>query len=251
MAFTMKSWTARIHSGGCRVVVASLLLSHAAERFLELWVFCEFGDLSQQVTASAGDLRETLELVHGWGQISLTVPSQAEHLTLNASKLFPKAYYPSDARSLAFRVRGAFLHQDPERHARIRQLWANAVLNTREMLEGKSIVESTPPSLGIDLHGACNVKPPCVYCEWDLSKEQEGANVDTPFTIDTLREYGEFFTNAAKLVNCSIGEPFMMKNLDQLLDAFGEQGKILEMSTNGQILTDHNIQKLLGRNVRL
>lgn len=224
---------------------------HPAERFLELCLFCEFGDLSQHLTASAGKHHENLRLVHGWAPVSLTVPSQADHLVLEASRLFPKAYYPSDSRSLAFRVRGAFLHEDPERHARMRQQWANAVLNTQEMLQGNTILDSTPPSLGIDLHGACNVKPPCVYCEWDLSKEQEGEDTDTVFTVDTLREYGEFFSNAAKLVNCSIGEPFMMKTLDELLDVFGDQGKMLEMSTNGQILTDRNIQKLLGRNIHL
>src|SRR5690606_15587606 len=66
-----------------------------------------------------------------------------------------------------------------------------------------------------------------------------------------LREWGPFFDNSTNLVNCSIGEPFMMKNLDGLLDAFGDAGKTLEMTTNGQILTDRNIQKLVGRNIDL
>ena len=43
----------------------------------------------------------------------------------------------------------------------------------------------------------------------------------------------------------------MMKDIDPLLDAFGARGKLLEMTTNGQILTDTNIRKLLGRNVHL
>ncbi|HET8644658.1 MAG TPA: hypothetical protein VFO85_04165, partial [Vicinamibacteria bacterium] len=43
----------------------------------------------------------------------------------------------------------------------------------------------------------------------------------------------------------------MMKNVDELLDAFGSRGKVLELTTNGQILTDANIAKLLGRNVHL
>jgi hypothetical protein len=38
----------------------------------------------------------------------------------------------------------------------------------------------------------------------------------------------------------------MMKNLDELLDVFRAEGKVLQMTTNGQILTDRNIQKLLG-----
>src|SRR5690606_15636790 len=121
----------------------------------------------------------------------------------------------------------------------------NALRNTREMLAGRLSLESTPVSLGIDLYGVCNVKPPCVYCEWDLAKEAEGPFVDTPFTVGTLEEWGSFFDNSRNLVNCSIGEPFMMKSLDGLLDAFGHAGKALEMTTNGQILTDRNIQKLI------
>ncbi len=118
-------------------------------------------------------------------------------------------------------------------------------------VDGRTALDSTPPSLGIDLYGTCNVKPPCVYCEWDHAKNLEGDHVDTPFTRDTLHEWGAFFDNAVSLVNCSIGEPFMMKPIDDLLDAFGDTGKVLEMTTNGQILTERNIQKLLGRPIDL
>ena len=82
-------------------------------------------------------------------------------------------------------------------------------------------------------------------------EDLEGDHVDTPFTRDTLHEWGAFFDNAVSLVNCSIGEPFMMKPIDDLLDAFGDTGKVLEMTTNGQILTERNIQKLLGRPIDL
>jgi hypothetical protein len=43
----------------------------------------------------------------------------------------------------------------------------------------------------------------------------------------------------------------MMRNLDELLETFGNTGKRLEMATNGQILTDRNIQRLIGRPVDL
>jgi len=119
------------------------------------------------------------------------------------------------------------------------------------MLEGKSRLDSTPPTLGIDMYGVCNVKPPCVYCEWDISKEMEGDNVDAPFSRETLEDWGQTFSNSSTLVNCSIGEPFMMKNLDELFDIYGDGGKALEMTTNGQILTDRNIEKLLDREIDL
>jgi pyruvate-formate lyase-activating enzyme len=143
------------------------------------------------------------------------------------------------------------LHFDPERHSHIDRQRSNGVANIREMLDGETALQSTPQLLGIDLHGVCNVKPPCVYCDWDTSKDLEGDYVDTPFTRETLEEYGAFFDNAVELVNCSIGEPFMMKNFDELLDVFGDTGKVLEVATNGQILTDRNIERLLGRDIDL
>ena len=231
---------------------ATLVVAPApVARFLELWVLSEFFDLSQRLTVDAGEHRIDCALAHGWAALSLDVPAGAERIDLRVNKIFPRAYYPGDPRVLGIRVRRPRVHQDPVRHAAITAQYRNSVLNTEELAGRRTELTSTPPSLGIDLHGVCNVKPPCVYCEWDYSKELEGDNVDTPFTLDTLREWGPFFDNSVSLVNCSIGEPFMMKNVDDLLDAFGNGGKVLEMTTNGQILTDRNIQKLLGRPIDL
>ena len=221
------------------------------ERSLELWVLSEFHDLSQELTCTMGGRTERYRLVAGWAPLALAVPPDVDHAELHVNKLFPAAYYPGDGRTLAVRLRPPHLHRDPERHGQIARQYHNAVLNSREALDGRTALDSTPISLGIDLYGVCNVKPPCVYCEWDYNKELEGEHVDTPFTVDTLREWGPFFDNSVSLVNCSIGEPFMMKNFDDLLDAFGDGGKVLEMTTNGQILTDRNIQKLLGRTIDL
>lgn len=224
---------------------------HPQTRYLELWVLSEYHDLTQELHVSCGAVREDHPLVAGWAPLSVTVPAGADHAQLSVNKPFPAAYHPLDSRTLAVRLRPPLLHEDAERHAHIRRQHENAVRNTREMLAGSPVLSSTPVSLGIDLYGVCNVKPPCVYCEWDHNKALEGDHVDTPFTVDTLKEWGPFFDNSVNLVNCSIGEPFMMKNLDELLDVFGNAGKVLEMTTNGQILTDRNIQKLLGRPIDL
>ncbi len=218
---------------------------------LEAGVFSPYHDLSQVLSVEAGGERRELELVHGWAQVSVPVPAGATEVRLTASKPLPAAHHPDDPRELAVRLRAPRLHGERERHESIGRQHANAVLNLREMLAGRAELASTPTSLGIDLHGVCNVKPPCVYCDWDFSKEQEGDAVDVPFTRETLDEWGEFFENAGGLVNCSIGEPFMMKDLDRVLDAFGERGKRLEMATNGQILTERNVEKLLGRRIHL
>jgi MoaA/NifB/PqqE/SkfB family radical SAM enzyme len=222
------------------------------ERYLEFSVLSEFRDLSQHlIVASTSAESAPFPLVAGWSPMSVPVPAGVSAVDLRLDKVFPKGYYPSDPRLLGVRVRHARLHEDEERHAAIARQYANSVLNQREVLAGQVALTSTPPSLGIDLHGACNVKPPCVYCEWDFSKTQEGDHVDVPFTRDTLREWGPFFDNSVSLINCSIGEPFMMKNLDDLLDVFGRTGKALQMTTNGQILTERNIQKIVGQPIDL
>ncbi len=222
------------------------------ERFLELWIRSSFHDLSQRLHASVENTAAAdFDLVHGWNALSIRIPARARTASLAVNKIFPREYYPGDGRELAVQVRTLSLHADAARHGHITRQQSNAVLNTRELREGRTVLTSTPPKLGIDMTGACNVKPPCVYCNWDFTKGLEGKDADVPFTLETLGEYGAFFENSQELVNCSIGEPFMMKNVDELLDEFGRRGKILEITTNGQILTDANIQKLLGRPAHL
>jgi MoaA/NifB/PqqE/SkfB family radical SAM enzyme len=229
----------------------------AEERWLELAVYTELHDLSQHLDAAAvGTISAAveparIELCHGWNRLSLGVPPGCAGVELTASRLYPPACYPSDRRRLSVRLQPARLHADPERHRHLARAHANAVANLRETLAGRTVLDSTPPTLGIDMHGVCNVKPPCVYCEWDTSKEAEGANVDRPFGAETLAEWGSLFDDARHLVNCSIGEPFMMKDFDRLLDVFGDRGKSLEMTTNGQILTERNVSRLLGRSIEL
>ena len=221
-------------------------------RFLEFWTCSEFYDLSQHlVVATDTATLDAAPLPRGWTPRSIAVPPAASGVRLRADRLFPREYYPADTRALSLRIRSLRLHKDADRHAAVHLQLENAVLSANEMLAGRTSLNSSPPSLGIDLYGVCNVKPPCVYCEWDYSKNLEKDHVETPFTRDTLREWGPFFDNAVTLVNCSIGEPFMMKNIDELLDIFGNTGKVLEMTTNGQILTERNIQKLLGRPIDL
>ena len=221
------------------------------ERFLEIGVYSEFFDLSQELSILVGGKRENIKLIKGWAPLSVPLPADIDEAVLQASKEYPRAFYPEDDRCLTVRVRSPWIHTDPQRHSHIRRQQDNHILNVREMLAGKVKLESTAPVLGVDLHGACNIDPPCVYCEWDANKALEGDNTDIPFTRQTIEDWAEHFDNAASLINCGIGEPFLMRNLDELLDIFGDRGKTLEMATNGQILTKANCQHLVGRDVRL
>ncbi len=220
-------------------------------RYLELWARNSLPDLSQSLRVGVGPGAQTIRLAPGWNALSVELPGGSDSLELEAARLIPAAMRAGDRRDLVRELRVPLLHDDAARHAHVRRAHDNHVLNFEEQLAGALELRSTPVKLGIDLTGSCNIKPPCVYCAWDLSKEREGDNVSLPFDLDTLAEYGPFFENSTELVNCSIGEPFMMKDIDALLDAFGQRGKVLEVTTNGQILTDTNIRKLLGRNVHL
>jgi organic radical activating enzyme len=220
-------------------------------QYLELEVLSELYDISQELRIEAGARRYVESLVHGWQRLSVEVPAGTERIELEANRLFPKAYYPDDPRELAVRIGIVEAHQKASRHQATHRNQANNVLNMREMLEGRTELESTPFTLGIDPHGICNIKPPCVYCLWDEEKKLEGELVDAPFDTDTLEDYGNLYLGASQLLSCCIGEPFMMRNLGSLLDRFAADGKVLEMSTNGQILTDKQIEHLVGRPIRL
>ncbi len=117
----------------------------AHERFLELWLFCEFADLSQRLRFESDGQADELELVHGWAPVSVPVPAGSERTTLQASRVFPAELHSGDPRDLALRVRLVRLHADAGRHAAVHRQWANAALNTRELLMGRTALESTPP----------------------------------------------------------------------------------------------------------
>lgn len=127
----------------------------------------------------------------------------------------------------------------------------NRELNNKEFLQGKTILKSYPLRLGIDIEGRCNFKPSCVYCNFDKDKLQEGEFANVNFNKETLKELGPFFQNSKQLTNCSIGEPFLSKDIINLLETFEKEGKYLEMSTNGLLLNKRNRDALLGKNISL
>jgi len=225
--------------------------SEPRARFLELWVLTPFDDGSQTLTLATEASSTTVTLLQGWNGLSLPLEAGAGSVQVTANRIWPEEFHPGDPREVSVEVRSPILHDEAIRHGHLTRQHQNRVRNLQEMLSGAVHLESTPPKLGIDIAGTCNVKPPCVYCEWDVAKGREGDNVELPFNPTTLAEYGPYFENAFQLVNCSIGEPFMVRSIDAVLDAFGARGKVLELTTNGQILTDVNIRKLLGRNAHL
>ncbi len=248
-----------------KINLASLGAKH--HKYISFYIFSEFSDFSQKLkTAVDGKLLSEIPLLPKWNFYSyaLLLPQPGEdgekfkekegewtELNLSLSKVYPKDYHPEDRRELGIRVSPPEFHDDEEAHRNFISFHQNAILNYREMLEGKTKLDSFPPNLGVDLYGKCNIKPPCVYCLWDRMKELEGEHLDTPVDEKTLKEYGPFFRSARLIINCSFGEPLLHPRFGKILDFCQKQHKILEISTNGQSFTERTIKALVGKPIYL
>ena len=205
-------------------------------------------------------------------------------LVFRANRLVPAELHPGDPRDLAVRVGALEVHDDARRHERVRQFHAsfpelteairldrsdhasaptteadesatfaadNREINKREFERGRTVLASFPLNLGIDLYGKCNIKPPCVYCQWDHAKAHEGDALEAVVDDRTLQDYGPFFRAATSFINCSFGEPLLHPRLEEVVEFFARHGKALEMATNAQTLTPANIRALAGKTVHL
>ena len=233
---------------GCEAAIG---LSPGAP-YLSFYAYSEFVDASQVLTVRAGEaVLAELPLLQQWTPYSVELPPGTGDVAFVLNKRFPRRYYPNDRRELGIRVAEIRRHGDAAGHTEAAAFHANAVLNIRETIEKAVIVRSRPLSLGIDLHGKCNMVPPCVYCHFDADKVSEGPFGGIVVDAAELERYGEFFGAARHLVNCSIGEPLLHPRLQEVLDLLERRGKFLEMSTNGLALTRRAAEQLAGRKVFL
>ena len=247
--------------GSAELTIAAEATSR--NRFLTLLVFSEFRNFSQVLTVRRGGrVLAELALLDHWNYYDVPLvpeggPAEGKPvgsgaiLTFSLNKLIPRKYYASDVRPLGIRIGPPELHDDETLHRNLRAFHRNAMLNYREMTEGKTVLESTPLNLGIDIYGKCNINPHCVYCLWDSMKVLEGDNIDTPVDARTLEGYGPFFTTARTLVNCSFGEPLLHPKLTELLEFCARNKKIVELATNGQAFTERTIKALVGKPIYL
>ena len=220
-------------------------------RFLEMGVFSPFYDLSQVLAVEAGGERHALELVHGWAQVSVPCPpappARACRSHACCRRSTTRATRGSWASGCARRACTPRAAATPTSTAS-----TPTPCTTCARCSTARPTSPRPRAASASTSTACATSSrPASTATGTSARTSRATRWTCPFTRETLDEWGDLFDNAANLVNCSIGEPFMMKNFDELLDAFGEQGKSLEMATNGQILTDKNVQKLLGRRVHL
>ncbi|MFB0517881.1 MAG: radical SAM protein [Acidobacteriota bacterium] len=229
-------------------------------KYLSFIAFSEFNDGSQYLSInSMGKAVASFALLPKWNHYSISLPAYLENsehqgkieFTLILNKVFPRRYHPIDARELGLRIAGLELHNSEEKHNRLHSFSENALLNIQETIERKSELSSYPLSLGIDLYGKCNMKPHCVYCLFDEMKALEGEFSEAVVDVQILKDYGNFFHCTRHLINCSIGEPFLHPQFEEILNYIDSHEKILEISTNGLAFTNRTIDALLGKMIFL
>ncbi|MFC1883462.1 radical SAM protein [Thermodesulfobacteriota bacterium] len=151
-----------------------------------------------------------------------------------------------DDRELGIMIRDFHEFEHPDEFHYLSRLFENKMLNHKEFISAHEELRSLPYKLRIDIENRCNIKPPCVYCEWDWVKHLEG-QTEYKFTFDTIKELGPFFDLAEEVVDCSYGEPFLNNDLSNIISYISGKGKRIEFTSNGQILDEKNRSIILGK----
>jgi len=200
-----------------------------------------------------------IPLIKNWNYYSFALPANERldpdksgyELWFSLNRLFPEKYHENDPRELGIKISAISFHNDQKIHEDFLFFHKNIRLNYEERKQGKIELESYPLNLGIDLFAKCNMKPPCVYCLWDWTKEWEEGHIEDVVDAKTFEDYGPFFRSSRLLINCSIGEPLMHPQFEQILDYCAKHNKIMEISTNGQTFSKRTIKALVGKPIYL
>jgi hypothetical protein len=161
--------------------------ANRATRFLDAFGFF---DLSQRLTFENLGV-DDYPLVHNWAPLSIVIGAGTDHLALRV------VAYSSGVSSRRWTGAGVRVWAAPapgsERHAFVRQQYANGVLNARELLS-RAPHQSTLASASICTASAMSSRR--VSTASGTSGKDLEEITSTPFTRETLDEWGPFFDNA-------------------------------------------------------
>jgi MoaA/NifB/PqqE/SkfB family radical SAM enzyme len=229
-------------------------------KYFSFYAFSQYANFDQKLKLVLDGIEQCeIPLIKKWNFYSFAIPESvteenhrsAYELRLSLNKLYPLRYHEEDPRELGAKISHIKFHNEDEIHKEFQFFHKNILLNYEERKLGKTELTSYPINLGIDLFAKCNMKPPCVYCLWDWTKEWEEGHIETVVDERTFVEYGPFFQSARLLINCSIGEPLLHPRFEQILEYCTKHNKIMEISTNGQAFTERTIRALVGKPVYL
>ena len=116
----------------------------------------------------------------------------------------------------------------------------NILLNESEIAERKTVLKSKPRVLYCVVTSLCNIK--CIMChiikqKWELPERAISEIIELMPYLEIVKWQG--------------GEVFLYKHFEQLMDAAGKNNVSQEIVTNGLLLNERVINKLLNYNVDL
>lgn len=152
----------------------------------------------------------------------------------------------------------------------------NKTLNMLESAMKLDTLHSLPPFIRIDPHNLCNIKCKTCYQQFDNLSEETYHATFRSFLNSNVKNYPLFFKNKKNVykkkslplnsktfqkiklllfsyierVNFgACGEPFLNKNLLKMIGECKEHGLITQLLTNGTLLTDKILEKIVCLNV--
>ena len=209
---------------------------------------CYNGEDGRLSLRSGAQRVETAPLHRGWQYLCFDLAGlEGDELHFELDRVIPVA---GASRELGIAVRSLSFLDDSGVVVRLREAADNERLNYQEYLAGKTVLESFPPRLRITIETRCNIKPPCVYCEWDHAKRIEGES-GIPFTPENLALLGEFYHKARHVADCGHGEPLMHPGIGRIVKSLSAEFKHFEFTCNGQLLDERRRRDVLGQNLWL
>ncbi len=208
---------------------------------------CYYGETGALKISYKDQILTELTLTRGWNRYSLDLEDEVQgELSFSLDPVIP---VPDDSRELGLMIREVEGSNDSHRARSLSLMAGNKALNDREFIEGKATLDSYPQGLRITLENKCNIKPPCVYCEWDWVKSME--THDGVVSQDFLLSLEGFYHRASEIVDCSYGEPLLSSNLREIIESADRFGKQFSMTSNGLLLDRKRQDMFLGKNVML
>jgi MoaA/NifB/PqqE/SkfB family radical SAM enzyme len=203
------------------------------------------GVLNVRANGSAG---KAISIRRGWNNYPLDFSDVG-----SADIEFELSYVPpvpGDPRELGIMIRSIRELETPQALRVIEDALSNKFLNNHEFADGRVVLESFPQHLRIAFEARCNMKPHCVYCDWERAKSEEIV-APLQLSIEKLQEMGAFYVLAERIGELSCGEPLLSSNFAGIVSYLHRSGKPLSVATNGQLLDVHYRSVLLGKDVEL
>ena len=215
-----------------------------SSRYLALKL-CYYGQNGRLDVACAGRGVNHICLHSGWSTYPVDLgAADSEELQFQLNEIIP---VPGDSRELGVMIRSIKPFEDQNTYALLSEVRSNKQINHQEFLQGRTVLESFPPNVIINIATRCQMNPRCVYCEWNSNKAKE-TQCDYDFTCDSLAQMGRFYRLSDQVIDASYGEALDNESVDHFLRTFDRDGKFFEITTSGLTLDSENSRRLLGKN---